>query len=250
MNALWSEARVKVSHRLAMHVQVEHFRLNNATPMVTFTFDDLPKSAATLGADILESYGSRGTFYVSGGLVGIDTPDWATGSADDVVSLHRRGHEVGCHTFSHRRACDLDETSLAAEIDRNRTYFHSLDPTMSIETFAYPFGYGSYARKHQLKSEFRTCRSIVPGVNSSEVDPQFLRAMPLIDRQMTRERIDQAFDEARDANGWLIFYSHDVAERPSLYGCSPDLMTYALEAAARRGIPALTMAEAFRCARG
>jgi peptidoglycan/xylan/chitin deacetylase (PgdA/CDA1 family) len=249
MNALWSEARVKVSHRLAMHMQVERFRLRNATPMVSFTFDDLPKSAATHGADILESYGARGTFYVSGGLVGIDAPDWTTGSADDILALHHHGHEVGCHTFSHRRACDLDEISLAAEIERNRTYFHSLDPTMSIDTFAYPFGYGSYARKQQLKSEFRTCRSIVPGVNSGEADLQFLRAIPLIDRQMSRDRIDQAFNEARTTNGWLIFYSHDVADQPSLYGCSPDLMTYALEAAARRNIPALTMAEAFRCAR-
>lgn len=249
MNALWSEARVKVSHRLAMHVQVERFRLNNAAPMVSFTFDDLPKSAATLGADILESYGARGTFYVSGGLVGLDARFWATGNADDVVSLHRRGHEVGCHTFSHRRACDLDEGSLTAEIARNRTYLHSLDPTMPVETFAYPFGYGSYARKHQLKSEFRTCRSIMPGVNSGEVDLQFLRAMPLIDRQMSRERIDAAFAEAANTNGWLIFYSHDVADAPSLYGCSPDLMTYTLEAAARRNMPVLTMAEAFRCAR-
>ncbi|KIU49257.1 MULTISPECIES: polysaccharide deacetylase family protein [Bradyrhizobium] len=249
MNALWSEARVKVSHRLAMHVQVERFRLNNAAPMVSFTFDDLPKSAATLGADILESYGARGTFYVSGGLVGLDARFWATGNADDVVSLHRRGHEVGCHTFSHRRACDLDEGSLTAEIARNRTYLHSLDPTMPVETFAYPFGYGSYARKHQLKSEFRTCRSIMPGVNSGEVDLQFLRAMPLIDRQMSRERIDTAFGEAANTNGWLIFYSHDVADAPSLYGCSPDLMTYTLEAAARRNMPVLTMAEAFRCAR-
>ncbi|MBK5653034.1 MAG: polysaccharide deacetylase family protein [Rhizobium sp.] len=246
---MWSEARVKVSHRLAMHVQVERFRLNNAAPMVSFTFDDLPKSAATLGADILESYGARGTFYVSGGLVGLDARFWATGNADDVVSLHRRGHEVGCHTFSHRRACDLDEGSLTAEIARNRTYLHSLDPTMPVETFAYPFGYGSYARKHQLKSEFRTCRSIMPGVNSGEVDLQFLRAMPLIDRQMSRERIDTAFGEAANTNGWLIFYSHDVADAPSLYGCSPDLMTYTLEAAARRNMPVLTMAEAFRCAR-
>ncbi|MBR0696891.1 polysaccharide deacetylase family protein [Bradyrhizobium lablabi] len=249
MNALWSEARVRVSHRLAMHVQVEHFRLHNATPMVSFTFDDLPRSAATIGADILESYGARGTFYVSGGLVGLDTPEWAAGRAEDVVSLHRRGHEIGCHTYSHLRACDLDESLLANEIARNRAYFRSLDRSMAIETFAYPFGYGSYARKHQLKSEFLTCRSIVPGVNAGEVDLQFLRAMPLINRQMSRERIDRAFDEACDSNGWLIFYGHDVAERPSLYGCTPDLMTYALEAAARRNIPALTMAEAFQCAR-
>ena len=100
-----------------------------------------------------------------------------------------------------------------------------------------------------MRSEFRTCRSIVPGVNSGEVDLQFLRAMPLIDRQMSRDRIDMAFAEAAHMNGWLIFYSHDVADAPSLYGCTPGLLTYALEAAARRNVPVLTMAEAFRCAR-
>ena len=38
--------------------------------MVSFTFDDLPKSAVTTGAGMLEAHGARGTFYVSGGLVG------------------------------------------------------------------------------------------------------------------------------------------------------------------------------------
>ena len=87
MNALWSEAIVKVSHRLAMHVQVDHVRLHNATPMVTFTFDDLPKSAATTGASLLEAHDARGTFYVSGGLVGMDTPEWRTGDANDLLAL-------------------------------------------------------------------------------------------------------------------------------------------------------------------
>src|SRR5882757_5801718 len=249
MNAMWSQAKAKVSHRLAMHVRVDRFALRNDTPMVSFTFDDLPKSAVTTGADILEAHGARGTFYVSGGLVGVGTPDWPAGDANDVLALHRRGHEIGCHTFSHQRACDLDEASLAAEIRLNRHYFHALDPSIEIETFAYPFGYGSFARKQQLRSEFQTCRSIVPGVNSGSVDMQFLRAMPLIDRQMTRDRIERAFDEAQENNGWLIFYGHDVAERPSPYGCSPALVDHALEAAARRKIPALTMAEALRCAR-
>ena len=89
----------------------------------------------------------------------------------------------------------------------------------------------------------------MPGVNAGSVDLQFLRAMPLIDRQMDRDGIDRAFDEAQTNNGWLIFYSHDVTDRPSPYGCSPALLNHALEAAARRKIPALTMAEAMRCAR-
>ena len=42
MNAIWSETKARIDHRLARHVHVESFRLRNTTPMVTFTFDDLP----------------------------------------------------------------------------------------------------------------------------------------------------------------------------------------------------------------
>ncbi|SHH93383.1 polysaccharide deacetylase family protein [Bradyrhizobium erythrophlei] len=240
---------MRVSHRLAMHVPVERCRLNNATPMVSFTFDDIPKSAATTGAAILEDHGARGTFYVSGGLVGTtESPDWAAVDAEDVVALHRSGHEIGCHTYSHRRTCDLDRVSLAGEIEQNRRYFQSLEPSIELSNFAYPFGYGSFAHKRRLKTAFQSCRSIVPGVNSGTVDPQFLRAVPLIDRHIDGDGIERAFDQAQITNGWLIFYSHDVVEQPSRYGCSPALMNHALKAASRRQIPVLTMAEALLCA--
>ena len=248
MYAMWSETKARVSHRLATHLSVEPFRLLNETPMVSFTFDDIPKSAATTGAKLLEDHHARGTFYVSGGLVGTASSDWAAADAQDIVDLHRNGHEIGCHTFSHKRACDLDAESLAAEIERNRRYLRSLDPSIKVDNFAYPFGFGSFGRKGQLKQAFKSCRSIVPGINSDTVDLQFLRAMPLIDRRIRRDEIERAFDEAQTHNGWLIFYTHDVANEPSLYGCSPDLMNHALEAASRRKIPVLNMAEASLCA--
>ena len=112
---MWSEAKAKVSHRLATHLSVEPFRLLNETPMVSFTFDDIPKSAATTGAKLLEEHDARGTFYVSGGLVGTASSDWAAVDAQDIVDLHRNGHEIGCHTFSHTRACDLDAEALDAK---------------------------------------------------------------------------------------------------------------------------------------
>ena len=165
-----------------------------------------------------------------------------------IVELHRNGHEIGCHTFSHSRACDLDAPSLATEIARNRRYLRALDPSIKIENFAYPFGYGSFGRKGQLKQAFQSCRSIVPGVNSDTVDLQFLRAMPLIDHCISRDEIERAFDQAQTHNGWLIFYTHDVVGQPSVYGCSPGLMNHALEAASKRKIPILNMAEALLCA--
>jgi peptidoglycan/xylan/chitin deacetylase (PgdA/CDA1 family) len=243
-----SEARARFSHRMAMHLCVEPFRLRNATPMVSFTFDDVPKSAATAGAPILEAHGVHGTFYVIGSQVGTSSPLWDMVDGEDVVALHRQGHEIACHTFSHKRACDLDAGALSAEVARNQQYLRSLDASIRIENFAYPFGYGSSVRKRQLKTIFKSCRSIVPGVNSGSVDLQFLRAMPLIDRRIDRDGIERAFDEAQTANGWLIFYTHDVADQPSPYGCSPSLLNEALEAASRRKIPVLNMAEALQCA--
>jgi peptidoglycan/xylan/chitin deacetylase (PgdA/CDA1 family) len=233
---------------MAMHLRVEPFRLRNATPMVSFTFDDVPKSAATLGTAILERHGALGTFYVIGSQVGTSSALWDMVDSEDIVALHRQGHEIACHTFSHKRACDLDAEALSAEIARNQQYLRSLDASIRIENFAYPFGYGSFVRKRQLKSVFKSCRSIVPGVNSGDVDLQFLRAMPLIDRRIDRDGIERAFDQAENDNGWLIFYTHDVADAPSPYGCSPSLLNEALEAASRRKIPVLNMAEALRCA--
>jgi peptidoglycan/xylan/chitin deacetylase (PgdA/CDA1 family) len=233
---------------MAMHLRVEPFRLRNETPMVSFTFDDVPKSAATVGAAILEEHGAHGTFYVIGNQVGTSSALWDMVDGEDIVALHRRGHEIACHTFSHKRACDLDARALKAEIERNQRYLRSLDSSIQVENFAYPFGYGSFVRKRQLKTLFKSCRSIVPGVNTSTVDLQFLRAMPLIDRRIDRGGIERAFDEAQDTNGWLIFYTHDVAGEPSPYGCSPALLNHALEAASRRKIPVLNMAEALQCA--
>jgi len=45
--------------------------------------------------------------------------------AEHIVGLHRNGHEIGCHSFSHRRAIELDADEMAAEIEQNRRYFQT-----------------------------------------------------------------------------------------------------------------------------
>ncbi len=226
MNAMWSEAKVKVSHRLAMHLRVDDaFACAMPTPMVSFTFDDLPKSAVTTGAGLLEAHGARGTFYVSGGLVGVGhaglgerrcQPTWSRCIAAATRSAAIPSRTSAPATSTRRRSPTKSRataTTSARSIPRSRSRPSPI-----------PFGYGSFARKYQLKEQFQTCRSIVPGVNAGSVDLQFLRAMPLIDRHIDRDGIDRAFDEAQTNNGWLIFYGHDVADRPSPYGCSPALL--------------------------
>jgi peptidoglycan/xylan/chitin deacetylase (PgdA/CDA1 family) len=246
MHPGWSALRARVNNRLARHLHSAPFRLPGTGPMVSFTFDDIPKSAATVGAPMLAEYDARGTFYISGGLVDQWSGHWTGASGDEIVGLHRSGHEIACHTFSHLRAIDLDAAAMTAENERNRRYFSALDPSIKIENFAYPYGLGSVARKRQLGKVFRSSRSIIPGVNSGTVDLQYLRSTPLIETNIDRDGVDRAFDEAVARNGWLIFYSHDVKAAPSPYGCSPALLRHALEAASRRKIPILSVAEALR----
>jgi peptidoglycan/xylan/chitin deacetylase (PgdA/CDA1 family) len=244
----WPALKARVSNRLSRYFRTTPFKLRNTRPMVSFTFDDFPESAASVGTPILDQYGAKATFYVSGSQVGIRSDHWQGVGADAIVELHRRGHEIACHTFSHVRSTDLDATHLAAEIEENRRYLLGLDPSMRIENFAYPYGLGSVWRKTQLAKTFQSSRGIIPGINSGVVDLQYLRSTPLINHHIDEERIDRAFDTLVNSNGWLIFYGHDVATKPSPFGCTPALLRHALDAAAKRNVAIMTVAGALRAA--
>jgi peptidoglycan/xylan/chitin deacetylase (PgdA/CDA1 family) len=244
----WPAFKARVSNRLARHLGAVRFRLQNNNPMVSFTFDDPPKSAATVGVPLLDEYNAKGTFYVAGSLVDEWSGHWIGISADEIVGLHRAGHEIACHTFSHTRTPDLSAAALAAEIEKNRRYLLGLDPSIQIHNFAYPYGLGSISHKKRLSKIFRSSRGIIPGVNSGTVDLQFLRSTPLVNQHIDCDGIDRVFDEAIAQNGWLIFYTHDIAASPSPYGCTPSILQHALEAASRRKIEILTVADALRSA--
>jgi peptidoglycan/xylan/chitin deacetylase (PgdA/CDA1 family) len=244
----WPAFKARISNRLSRYFRTTPFELRNTHPMVSFTFDDFPESAASVGAPILDQYGAKATFYVSGSQVGTRSDHWQGVGADVIVELHRRGHEIACHTFSHVRSTDLDAARLAAEIEENRRYLLGLDPSMRIENFAYPYGQGSVWRKRQLAKTFRSSRGIIPGINSGVVDLQYLRSTPLINRHIDEECIDRAFDTLVGSNGWLIFYGHDLATEPSPYGCTPALLRYALDAATRRDVAIMNVAGALRAA--
>lgn len=233
----------RVSHRLAQHLPLRSRRMEGG-PLVSFTFDDVPDSARTAGASLLEEHGTRGTFYIAGGLLDRVARHWRVIGADGVCELAARGHEIGCHTFSHIRADRGPATFIAADILRNRQFLHAIDPSLRLENFAYPFGYGAFGWKLRLARVFRSCRGIVPGVVSGRFDPQFLHSAPLISGRLGPDDIDRLLDETVEKKGWLIFYSHDVAASPSAFGCTPNLLAHALGAAARRGIVSASVAGA------
>ena len=133
---------------------------------------------------------------------------------------------------------------IQADILRKRALLKGIEPGLPLENFAYPFGLGTLAWKLRLKKHFRSSRSVRPDLNHGATDAQYLNALPLIDRQMDTGRIDRAYEAAARKKAWIIFYSHDVAERPSDYGCRPGLLRYALRAAERFGLKVETVSNA------
>ena len=131
---------------------------------------------------------------------------------------------------------------MAREIERNRSFFQSLDPSIALENFAYPYGLASIWRKSQMAKSFRSARGILPGVNRDVIDLQFLRAAPLVNCEIDAAGIDRYVDEAQDSGGWLSWYTK--SNQYSRAKLNADLET--LKAASTRNMPIVTVAEALR----
>jgi peptidoglycan/xylan/chitin deacetylase (PgdA/CDA1 family) len=230
-----------VLRQAARHSRSKPFAMRNTAPLISFTFDDVPDSAYINGAAILEQAGVRGTFYIAGGIVGTADTHWRVIAPGQVSALYARGHEIGCHTFSHIGVDELDASALDEECERNKMALGALCPGVETTSFCYPFGRVSYPRKRQLEARFDTCRGIYEGVNSGIVDLALLRVIELYDRTLTPEKLERVLREARERNGWLIFYTHDVAETPSWIGCSPRLLRKTLAAVQGEGMQCLTV---------
>lgn len=212
-------------------------------PIVSFTFDDFPKSAAQVGKDILERHGWRGTYYASGALMGACTLHGTMFDPGDLVRLANDGHEIGCHTFSHVAVTRLSEAALEQEIDRNRRFLHDLCG-VAPATFAYPYGEANPYAKRLLSRRFDALRGIRPGTHRGFADLALLKAVPV---DGGGARLDHAMRLARSLAskaGWIVFFMHEIDASPSVFGCTPEDLKRLCGAVARSGARVLPVVEA------
>jgi peptidoglycan/xylan/chitin deacetylase (PgdA/CDA1 family) len=202
-------------------------------PVISFTFDDVPDTALNNGAAILERYDARGTFYIAGGLEGRIEPDRRLISAEGCLELHERGHEIGCHTFSHRKISTLSSRSFATDLDRNERFLSDAGIASPATNFAFPYNAASPRLRHVLKQRYRTCRAAGEAINRGDVDPYMLKAVEIRQPEDHALGLTQWIDDVAANPGWLIFFTHDIAATPTPYGCRPEtlerLISYARE---------------------
>ncbi len=213
-------------------------------PIVTFTFDDAPRSAGHTGGAILEAAGAVGTYYVCGALCGFTDANFLT--TNDLRELNARGHEIACHTYSHAKVPGLTHDELRAEIDRNALFVRQCCGDICPSNFSYPYGAVSPGAKALAGTRFTSCRGTSHGINSGTVDLGLLKAVRVYDNRCTSGDIERWFDKLEATNGWLIFYTHDVDDHPSMFGASTRFFESCVLGARRRKLDILTVRDALK----
>ena len=213
-------------------------------PMVSFTFDDVPDSAVEYGAALLERRGWKGTFYISAGLAERSGPMGAYAGPAHWRRLAEAGHEIGCHTFSHR---DLGQTSVeqtAEELDDNVAALTACGLPRPV-TFAYPYGDVAKPAKHMLGDRYRLNRALHPGLLRTGAD---LNQAPAVAVEGPGgEAVGRTWlARAKAARTWVILCTHDVRPGASRWGVTPEALDRLMNQAYRDGFEVVTVAEGAR----
>jgi peptidoglycan/xylan/chitin deacetylase (PgdA/CDA1 family) len=220
--------------------------LGNAGPFVSFTFDDFPKSALYAGAPVLEKLGVRATFYVSMGLMDSEKRVGKMFGREDLVSVAHSGHELGTHSFSHRSAYDrrtrVPNPDFIQDVLRGKEALRELIPNAS-DNLAYPYGRVTHEAMRVLSREMMSCRGTVRGLNGPFANLDFLAANAVTVDANGRADLHELISLNAERKGWLIFFTHDVAEVPSAHGCTPNLLKSLVRAAVRSGAKVLPVGD-------
>lgn len=208
--------------------------VRTTAPLISFSFDDFPRSAFLEGGSILKRYDALGTYYVSLSLMGKPSPMGPMFEAADLKELARLGHEIGCHTFAHCHSWNTPPDVYERAIFDNQRALTELLPGASFQTFSYPYSGPRLAVKQVASRHFLCCRGggLRAGrflrhnaggqtFNSGSTDLNLLCAFFLEQSRENPEAVKRLIDQNVQARGWLIFATHDVRDAPSRFGCTP-----------------------------
>ncbi|MBD2750534.1 polysaccharide deacetylase family protein [Microvirga sp. BT688] len=133
---------LSLGHRIVKKVtgslNIAPLEVSPEYPLLTLTFDDFPRSAWLESRWLLDEYGAKATFYVSGSFLaqrdgGID---FFTG--DDLAEVSAHGHEVGCHSYFHESSILQSASSVEASVLKNTAIIRGILGACDPKTFAYP----------------------------------------------------------------------------------------------------------------
>ncbi|HXM94100.1 MAG TPA: glycosyltransferase [Candidatus Dormibacteraeota bacterium] len=245
----WSRLLGYYQRKAASRVWKKPLSINLQRPLISFTFDDFPRSALLAGGATLNRFGLAGTYFVSFGLVGKDTSSGQIFFPDDLTTLLEQGHELGCHTFSH---CDSWETTTEAfenSILQNRAALNRFFPDAEFKTFSFPISLPRPRTKARIADYFLCCRGGGQTFNAGKVDLNQLAAYFLEKSRDNFQAVKDLIDRNRRACGWLIFATHDISDNHTPFGCTPEFFENVVQYAVSSGAQIVPVVDALEVLR-
>ncbi len=231
----WTRVSNAYRRRAARWFARRPFTIQPGRPIVSFTFDDFPRSALEVGGAVLESHGFVGTFYASLGLSGTRGDCGLHFNTNDLRRLLARGHELGCHTFDHCAAWETWPARFEASVRRNDAALRQAVPGARFRSLSYPISYPQPATKQRISRHFVCCRGGGQTFNCGTVDANYLASYFLEQTRDGVAEIERLLRENESAGGWLIFSTHDIALHPSRFGCPPEFFRQVVKRVAQSG---------------
>lgn len=236
--------KAKIKRRITPFMARRVLKPRLERPIVSFSFDDCPKSVIENAIIPFEQEKWRATIYIAMGLCETENHLGLHMNQGDVKALHEGGHEIGDHTFDHIDAAQHIASEFMANINKNQSTLNALGLPHS-QTFAYPYGQVTAELKLKLASKFIGSRGIRSRDSKDDIDLNQIRANRLYAGQDFDTLIEQ-INHMGGKPGWLPIFTHDVRENPSPYGCTPQQMMKVIDAVKSSGAEVLTMADAIK----
>jgi peptidoglycan/xylan/chitin deacetylase (PgdA/CDA1 family) len=243
--SLTTRIRNRCQREMAARLACRMAPINLTEPVVSFTFDDFPRSALYQGGAILRNHDMLGTYYASFGLMGQAAPTGEIFFEEDLFEFKQQGHELGCHTFDHCHSWDTAPAEFEASILRNQQRIARISEAPSITSFSYPISCPRPDTKRRTAKYYATARGGGQTFNIRSTDLNYLKAFFIEQSRDNFAAIQQVIDDNARAKGWLIFATHDVCDTPTRYGCTPALFERIVKAVAKSGAKVLPINQAF-----
>lgn len=245
---IWGRVRSRYIRGTARFLCRRPFVINTHVPVVSFTFDDFPRSALHTGGALLNRFGLAGSYYASFGLMGKEAATGTIFVREDLKVLFEQGHELGCHTFGHYDAWETETSVFEDSVLENQQALRELYPEASFKTFSYPISPPRAQTKRKIARYFSGCRGGGQTFNLRTTDLNYLSAYFLEKSRDNLDAVKNLIDQNQRARGWLILVTHDVSDSPSPFGCTPgffeDVVRHAVRSGARI-LPVVTALEVF-----
>jgi peptidoglycan/xylan/chitin deacetylase (PgdA/CDA1 family) len=210
------------------------------TTIVSFTFDDAPKTVFEVGFPILKHYQFPATLYVSTRNTEYDDyMNW-----DQIAAVAQEGWEIGAHTHTHPHLTKLSDAEVLDDLLTSTQEFakHGYAPV----NFASPFGDMDDRVLSIISRHYASHRTAWPdGVNSIPPDPYNLVAYE-VNRDTTLAEVSTVLDGLQSQGGWLVLLMHHVSSKGEAmeheYGT--NLLEDIAQLVQTKGFPVMTMGQA------